>query len=66
MVKLLQSSDDICVQLHEIIYNMLNNIINSIELPTSWNYLPILNKRSVYNYVGIKNLGAICYMISMI
>lgn len=32
---------------------------------TSWSYKPFNNKRAAYNYVGLKNLGCICYMNAM-
>jgi len=38
------------------------------EIPsiTGWNYTPSAESRSIFGYVGIKNLGNICYMIAML
>lgn len=34
--------------------------------PTVWNFRPAGNGRSFYGYVGIKNIGTICYMNAML
>ena len=55
------------MELQEIVGSVLSAVLKEVSPPANgWNYLPTLSKRSVYNYVGIKNLGAICYMNSMI
>ena len=45
---------------------VLNEIPNHIETISKKNYDPNSEKRSHYNYLGINNLGCICYMNSML
>ena len=41
-------------------------IPNQVKSANKKNYDPISEKKSNFNYVGIKNLGSICYMNSML
>jgi ubiquitin C-terminal hydrolase len=37
-----------------------------IKKPKTWNYTPPNSSERVQKYVGIRNLGCICYMNSML
>ena len=41
-------------------------LMGKIPIATSWNYHPANDSKSFWGYVGIKNLGCICYMNSML
>ena len=45
---------------------LLRHIPNQLKSRLYLNYDPFSEKKSQYNYVGIKNLGCICYMNSML
>jgi len=40
-------------------------LIQTIKKPKSWSYVPQTNSESSQKYVGLRNLGCICYMNSM-
>lgn len=40
-------------------------LIQTIKKPKSWNYVPQTNTENCQKYVGLRNLGCICYMNSM-
>jgi ubiquitin C-terminal hydrolase len=40
-------------------------LIFEVDKPELPGFSPSANGRSTYNYSGIKNLGAVCYMNSM-
>ena len=44
----------------------LFTIILKLNTNTSWNYSPSNDTKSFYGYVGLKNLGCICYMNAML
>jgi len=52
-------------------YDALLALIDSIHLKSGvtyneWNYSPAAEQRSDVGYVGVKNLGCVCYMISLL
>ena len=40
-------------------------LISTIKKPKSWNYIPQTKSERYQKYVGLRNLGCICYMNSM-
>lgn len=50
----------------EIIIECLKNIKNRVRTIKNWTYSPTFEQKSVHGYAGIANLGAICYMNSML
>ena len=53
----------------ELWINLINNCImplrEKVDKPANWGYNPADHKQSVLGYTGIKNLGFICYISSM-
>jgi len=53
-----------------ILMNCLQQFMSTIQkaniTSNSWNYSPSSDTKSFYGYVGIKNLGCICYMNAML
>lgn len=47
------------------IEEQLSPLIQSIKKPKTWNYAPSSTTTSYQKYVGLRNLGCICYMNSM-
>ena len=41
-------------------------MIESVPTPTSWSHQPVTDIRKTGDYIGIRNLGNVCYMISML
>lgn len=52
--------------LSELISKYLTPLLNSLRVHGSWGYNPVEQGRSKLGYVGIKNLGCICYMNSIL
>lgn len=50
----------------DIIKNMLIETKSRVKLAKTWGYSPNSELRSMHGYAGITNLGAICYMSSML
>jgi ubiquitin C-terminal hydrolase len=40
-------------------------LISTIKKPKNWNYQPATAHEGAQKYVGLRNLGCICYMNSM-
>ena len=40
-------------------------LITTIKKPKTWNYVPQVQSERTQTYVGLRNLGCICYMNSM-
>ena len=40
-------------------------LISTIKKPKNWNYQPVTAQEGGQKYVGLRNLGCICYMNSM-
>jgi ubiquitin C-terminal hydrolase len=40
-------------------------LISTIKKPKTWNYQPVTSSEGMQKYVGLRNLGCICYMNSM-
>jgi hypothetical protein len=54
-------------KVRDVVYrDCLIKMISKIERPESFAYVPESECRSLYSYSGLKNLGATCYMNSMI
>jgi len=51
--------------LNQILSNGLVPLCSKIKLQSGWNYTPTSDSKHS-RYLGIKNLGCICYMISML
>ena len=49
-----------------ILLDDLAVLMGKIPIANTWNYSPASDSRSFWGYVGIKNLGCICYMNSML
>lgn len=49
-----------------ILKDCIEPLKGKVSTSMSWNYEPDKHKKSPAGYVGIKNLGSICYMSSMI
>lgn len=45
--------------------NQLIPLMNLIKKPKGWNYTPPNTTEQKQKFVGLKNLGCICYMNSM-
>ena len=43
----------------------LQPLISTIKKPKSWTYVPPTSLERYQKYVGLRNLGCICYMNSM-
>lgn len=54
------------VILSNFIQNQLKPLLELIKRPKSWNYTPPSASERGQKYVGLKNLGCICYMNSML
>src|SRR3990167_2147355 len=62
LLKLLSDGDDSVLNKQLILIN--NNHLDKDECKyLDWNYSPVAEQRSKVGYVGIKNLGCICYKI---
>ena len=48
----------------EFLEECVTPLIKDVERPKKWRYMP--NAKGRQNYLGIVNLGCICYMISML
>lgn len=46
--------------------NDLWGILKDLTKPKTWKYVPSDNSKQSTSYVGIRNLGNICYMIAML
>lgn len=44
----------------------LNPLLKSVPIQSTWNFMPSLDTKSIYGYVGLRNLGCICYMNAML
>ena len=44
----------------------LGPMLNDVKTPTKWNFVPAGKSTDNQLYVGIRNLGCICYMNSML
>ena len=65
LLKLLSDGDDSVLNKQLILIN--NNHLDKDECKyLDWNYSPVAEQRSKVGYVGIKNLGCICYMNSLL
>ena len=53
------------VLMGEFIEKQLNPLLYKIRKPNKWNYSPSGTEDRVQKYVGLRNLGCICYMNSM-
>jgi hypothetical protein len=53
------------VILTNFIRDQLQPLLDLIKKPKTWNYTPPSSSERVQKYVGLKNLGCICYMNSM-
>jgi len=49
----------------KFIKEQLNPLLQSISKPNKWNYQPPGQSAAMQKYVGLRNLGCICYMNSM-
>ena len=49
-----------------VLLNDLLALVGKIPMANTWNYHPTADSKSLYGYVGLKNLGCICYMNSML
>ena len=49
-----------------VLLNDLLALVGKIPVANSWNYHPSGDAKSLWGYVGLKNLGCICYMNSML
>jgi ubiquitin carboxyl-terminal hydrolase 9/24 len=47
------------------IKEQLSPLLEKIKKPNKWNYQPPGSTAALQKYVGLKNLGCICYMNSM-
>lgn len=54
------------VILGNFIKNQLKPLLDLIKRPKNWNYTPPSANERGQKYVGLKNLGCICYMNSML
>ncbi len=52
--------------LKELIFRQIENLLRGVPSPRSFNYKPHSEGRSSYGFVGIRNLGATCYMNSLL
>ena len=52
--------------LDTLISNCLLPLSQRIPLRSSWSYIPGHDMRQSTGYLGIRNLGCICYMIAML
>ena len=41
-------------------------LLKTVPIQASWNFMPSLDTKSLYGYVGLRNLGCICYMNAML
>jgi ubiquitin carboxyl-terminal hydrolase 34 len=41
-------------------------LAKNIKIHNSWSYTPSSEGKAIYGYLGIDNLGCICYMIAML
>jgi len=46
--------------------SQLMGVIQKLNTATGWGYSPASDTKSFYGYVGLKNLGCICYMNAML
>jgi ubiquitin carboxyl-terminal hydrolase 9/24 len=46
--------------------NQLMKVIMKLNTNTGWGYSPASDTKSFYGYVGLRNLGCICYMNAML
>ena len=53
------------VIMNNFIKHQLKPLLDLIKKPKSWNYTPPISSDRTQKYVGLKNLGCICYMNSM-
>lgn len=51
--------------MQNFIKDQLKPLLEMINKPKGWNYTPPNSSERVQKYVGLKNLGCICYMNSM-
>ena len=65
LLKLLSDGDESVLHKQLILIN--NNHLDKDECKyVDWNYSPVAEQRSKVGFVGIKNLGCICYMNSLL
>ena len=41
-------------------------LLKTVPVQQNWNFMPSLDTKSIYGYVGLRNLGCICYMNAML
>lgn len=41
-------------------------LLGSVPIQSIWNFMPSMDTKSMYGYVGLRNLGCICYMNAML
>ena len=51
--------------MNNFISQQLKPLMALIKRPTTWNYQPVGDASRMQSYVGLRNLGCICYMNSM-
>lgn len=51
--------------MNQFIQAQLKPLMELIKKPTAWKYSPQGNSGEMQKYVGLVNLGAVCYMNSM-
>ena len=62
MHQLIKSSGNL---MKKFLEQQLVPLINTIKRPKTWNYQPSSSEDAKQKYVGLRNLGCICYMNSM-
>lgn len=53
------------VLMHKFMKEQLGPLLEKIKKPNKWNYQPPGQNAALQKYVGLRNLGCICYMNSM-
>ena len=51
--------------MHRFLEQQLYPLMASIKKPSTWSYQPPNSSERIQPYVGLRNLGCICYMNSM-
>eukprot|EP01117_Protostelium_nocturnum_P009607 TRINITY_DN3429_c0_g1_i1.p1 TRINITY_DN3429_c0_g1~~TRINITY_DN3429_c0_g1_i1.p1 ORF type:complete len:2268 (-),score=754.02 TRINITY_DN3429_c0_g1_i1:12-6815(-) len=62
LTEIVSDSPENCAGLCSLLFKQ----IDQLALSKSWGYAPVDNEKSEYGYVGLQNLGATCYMNSLV